>query len=158
MRFSYKTGLSFGLTSGVITTLGLIVGLGTGTESRWVVIGGIVTIAIADAFSDALGMHISQESVNRFSTRSIWEATLTTFVSKFFFALSFIIPMVVFRVQTAIFVSVIYGFLLLSIFSWLLAKQQAKNPLHVIGEHVTIGALVVVATYVVGIIASRFFG
>ena len=42
MRPSWKTGVSFGLTSGVITTLGLMVGLYSGTHSRTVVIGGIL--------------------------------------------------------------------------------------------------------------------
>ena len=56
MKPSFKTGFSFGLTSGVITTLGLMVGLHSGTHSRSVVIGGILTIAVADAMSDALGM------------------------------------------------------------------------------------------------------
>jgi len=49
LRHSVETGLSFGLTSGIITTLGLMVGLHSGTHSRLVVIGGILTIAIADA-------------------------------------------------------------------------------------------------------------
>ena len=47
MKASWKTGLSFGLTSGVITTLGLMVGLHSGTHSRAVVIGGILTIAMS---------------------------------------------------------------------------------------------------------------
>jgi len=41
MRHSLKTGLSFGLTSGIITTIGLMVGLNSGTHSKLVVIGGI---------------------------------------------------------------------------------------------------------------------
>ena len=41
MKASWKTGLSFGLTSGVITTLGLMVGLHAGTHSRAVVLGGM---------------------------------------------------------------------------------------------------------------------
>ena len=53
MEVSIKKGVSFGLTSGTITTLGLMVGLYSGTQSRLVVLGGIVTIAIADALSDA---------------------------------------------------------------------------------------------------------
>ena len=65
MNHSIKTGFSFGLTSGIITTLGLIVGLNSGTGSKLVVLGGILTIAIADAFSDALGIHISEESENK---------------------------------------------------------------------------------------------
>ena len=64
MKDSLRTGISFGLTSGIITTLGLMVGLHSGTHSRVIVIGGILTIAIADAFSDALGIHISEESKN----------------------------------------------------------------------------------------------
>lgn len=63
------TGLSFGLTSGVITTLGLIVGLHAGTHSRMVVIGGILTVAVSDAMSDALGIHISEEAKKRGSAR-----------------------------------------------------------------------------------------
>ncbi|MDI6733408.1 MAG: hypothetical protein QME51_05200, partial [Planctomycetota bacterium] len=60
MNHSIKTGFSFGSTSGVITTLGLMVGLHSGTHSKFAVLGGIVTIAVADAFSDALGIHISE--------------------------------------------------------------------------------------------------
>jgi len=93
MKASFKTGLTFGLTSGVITTLGLMVELHSGTHSRTVVIGGIPTIAIADAMSDALGIHVSEESKNRGPTRQIWEATLATFVAKFVIAMTFVVPL-----------------------------------------------------------------
>ncbi|GAI31399.1 unnamed protein product, partial [marine sediment metagenome] len=39
MKHSIKTGFSFGLTSGIITTLGLMVGLHSSTGSKLVVIG-----------------------------------------------------------------------------------------------------------------------
>ena len=52
MHHSIQVGLSFGLTSGIITTLGLMVGLASGTNSRLAVIGGVATIAVADALSD----------------------------------------------------------------------------------------------------------
>jgi len=71
MKVSVKKGFSFGLTSGIITTLGLMVGLNAGTHSKIVVIGGILSIAIADAFSDALGMHISEEAENQHSNKEI---------------------------------------------------------------------------------------
>ena len=64
MKDSLRTGISFGLTSAVITTLGLMVGLHSGTHSKLVVLAGILTIAIADAFSDALGIHVSKEAEN----------------------------------------------------------------------------------------------
>jgi len=80
IKQSFKTGLSFGLTSGIITTLGLIVGLHSGTHSKMVVIGGILIIAIADAFSDALGIHISEESENEHTTREVWESSIATLI------------------------------------------------------------------------------
>ena len=52
-------GIGFGLVSGTIITLGLIIGLFSSTNSEKVIIAGIISIAIADSFSDALGMHIS---------------------------------------------------------------------------------------------------
>jgi len=52
MKRSFRIGFSFGLTSGIITTLGLMVGLYSSTNSQLVVIGGILTIAIADSLSD----------------------------------------------------------------------------------------------------------
>ena len=44
-----RTGLFFGATSGVITTIGLIVGLNSGTSSVTAVMGGIMVIAVADS-------------------------------------------------------------------------------------------------------------
>ena len=157
MKLSFKTGLSFGLTSGVITTLGLIVGLNASTGSQLVVIVGILTIATADAFSDALGIHISQESQNRHSEQSIWEATIATFLSKFLFALTFIVPFLLFKTAEAILINIVWGFAALSFFSYLIAKQQKKNPIGVVLEHLVIGLLVVVITYLLGNWIARVF-
>ena len=79
MKHSLKVGFSFGLTSGIITTLGLLTGLDSSTNSKLVVIGGVLTIAIADAFSDVLGIHISEESENKHTSREIWESTFFYF-------------------------------------------------------------------------------
>jgi vacuolar iron transporter family protein len=158
MRLSIKTGLSFGLTSGTITTLGLIVGLDASTHSQLAVIGGILTIAIADSFSDALGVHVSQESQNQHSAKSIWESTIATFLSKLIFASTFIVPILLLELSTAIIMDIVWGFLILGIFSFLIAKQNKENPKQVIMEHLTIGAIVVLITYFVGNWISSFFG
>lgn len=150
IRHPIKTGLSFGLTSAVITTLGLMVGLHSGTKSKLVVISGILIIAIADAFSDALGIHISEESENKHTTGEIWEATITTFFAKFIFASTFIIPLLLFPLNTAIVVSVLYGLTLLSIFSLYMAKGQGERPWKVIAEHLLIAVLVIILTHYVG--------
>lgn len=150
MKPSWKTGFSFGLTSGVITTLGLMVGLHSGTHSRAIVIGGILTIAIADAMSDALGIHVSEESKNSGPSIQIWEATLATFLAKFVIAMTFVVPVVVRPLDEAIVVSVIWGLLLLAVLSFFVARAQASTPWKVIGEHLLIALCVVTITHYVG--------
>jgi VIT1/CCC1 family predicted Fe2+/Mn2+ transporter len=157
MKHSVKIGFSFGLTSGIITTLGLMVGLSSGTHSKLVVIGGVLTIAIADAFSDALGIHISEESVNKHTTKEIWESTIATFVSKFAFALTFVIPVLLFPLTTAIYVSIVWGFTLLGLFSFYIAKEQGVKPWKVVIEHLVIALIVIIITHYVGDWIARTF-
>ena len=150
MKTSFKTGLSFGLTSGVITTLGLMVGLHSGTHSRNVVIGGILTIAIADAMSDALGMHIAEESKNNGIPSEIWESTLATFVAKFLIATTFVVPVLLLPLEQAMIVSVGWGLTLLAVLSYRLALAQQIPAWKVIAEHGVIGVSVIAITHFVG--------
>lgn len=150
MREALKTGISFGMTSGVITTLGLMVGLHSGTHSKLVVLGGILMIAIADAFSDALGIHVSEESENIHTRRQIWASTVSTFLSKFMFALTFVIPVVLFQLSIAILVSVLWGLGVLAILSYKIAMSQGTKPWRVIAEHLLIALAVIVITHFVG--------
>jgi len=149
-RNSFRYGFSFGLTSAIITTLGLIVGLHSSTHSGIAVIGGILTIAVADSMSDAMGVHISRESENKHSEKEIWEATFSTFLSKFLFALTFIAPVLFLDLETAILASIIWGLSLLGIFSYYLAKKQERNPIKVVGEHLLIAGIVIIITHYTG--------
>ena len=158
LNHSLKTGFSFGLTSATITTLGLMVGLEAGTNSKFVVIGGILTIAIADAFSDALGIHVSEESENKHTPKEIWMSTFSTFTAKFFFALTFLVPVMFFDLATAMILSVVWGVLALTYLSYRIAKSQNIRPWGVIGEHVFIALLVVFIAHNVGHFISVFFG
>jgi VIT1/CCC1 family predicted Fe2+/Mn2+ transporter len=153
---SIKKGFSFGLVSGIITTLGLIVGLHSGTHSKLVVLGGIITIAVADAFSDALGVHVSEESEIKHSIKEIWTSTISCFLAKFFFALTFSIPVLLFELNIAIVVSVVYGLFLIAIFSYYIAKQEkTEKPVKVILEHIVIAILVILITHYIGDWASN---
>ena len=158
MKHSIKQGFSFGLTSGIITTLGLMVGLHSGTKSPLVVIGGILTIAIADSFSDALGIHVSEEAEQKHSPREIWESTISTFITKLVFASTFIIPILFLPLSTAIVASVIWGLSLLAVFSFHMAKEQKAKPWKVIGEHLLIAMVVITITHYLGHFVASTFG
>lgn len=150
MKHSVKTGFSFGLTSAIITTLGLMVGMYSGTHSRLAVIGSILIIAVADAFSDALGIHMSEESENKHTHKQIWTSTFSTLITKASFALTFVIPVLLFELSTAIIVSIVWGMFLLGIFSFKLATEQKERPWKVILEHLLIAIMVITITNYLG--------
>lgn len=150
MKDSLRTGLSFGVTSAIITTLGLMVGLHSGTHSKIAVLGGILTIAIADAFSDALGIHVSEESENAHTTMEIWGSTLATFFSKFLFTLTFAVPVLFLSLSTAIAVSIFWGLALLTALSYIIARTQRKQAWKIMGEHLLIGVAVIGMAHLVG--------
>ena len=150
MNQAWKTGLSFGLTSGVITTLGLMVGLYAGTHSRVAVLGGIATIAVADALSDAMGIHLAEESKKHRPAGEVWEATLATFASKFVIAGTFVVPVLMYPLGQAIVMSLIWGLFLLTALSIFVARVQSISAWRVVGEHVVIAVCVVVITHLVG--------
>ena len=150
MENSLRTGITFGLTSAVITTLGLMIGLHSGTKSEIVVLAGILTLAIADAFSDALGIHISKEAENTQTTKQIWVATISTFLAKFLFAMTFVVPVLLFTLSTAIVMSLIWGLSILTILSYVIAKSQNEPAWKIVGEHLMIAIVVIGITHWVG--------
>lgn len=161
-KHSQEVGFNFGLTSAVITTLGLIVGLEAGTRSESAVIGGILIIAIADAFSDALGIHMSEESEGVHTAREVWESTIATFLSKLVFALTFALPFLfvpsIINLQTAVMIDVLWGMTLLSISSYRIAKKSNEKWTHVIGEHLVIATLVIILAHFIGDVVREKFG
>lgn len=153
-----RTGLFFGATSGVITTVGLLTGLYAGTGSVTAVLGGILVIAVADAMSDALGIHLAEEADPNTSTSHVWSATISTFITKFVFAISFAVPLLLLPLQTAVIVSLVWGMVVITVLSYFLAKSQGERPLPIIAEHLGIAILVVLLSHLIGAWVGANFG
>jgi VIT1/CCC1 family predicted Fe2+/Mn2+ transporter len=158
MSNALTSGIHFGLTSGVITTLGLMVGLYSGTHSELAVIGGIITIAVADAMSDALGIHMAKEAENQHNHRDIWIATIATFVAKFLMSALFLIPVLLLPLSQAVFTSIFMGLVVQTVLSYQIASSRGESVIHGIIEHVGIAIAVVIASYFIGVWVAKVFG
>lgn len=152
-----RTGIFFGATSGVITTIGLIVGLHAGTQSLVAVLGGILVVAIADALSDAMGIHLAQEADPESTHDHIWAATIWTFLTKLIVALTFALPLLWLPLQTAVIVCVSWGLIVITLLSAYLAHVQRVRALTVITEHLGITIVVVTVSYFIGIWVKTSF-
>jgi hypothetical protein len=150
-----REGISFGITSGTITTLGLMVGLYSGTRSTLAVIGGILIIAVADSLSDSLSLHSSEEA-GKDSAKKIKTTPFYTFLSKFIYTLTFALPLILFSLNIAIIVNIIYGLLMLSLMNFCISDKRRRFK--VAGEHFAFAIAVIILTYFLGGIISRVFG
>ncbi|MDX1516311.1 MAG: hypothetical protein R3288_05695 [Woeseiaceae bacterium] len=153
-----RTGLFFGATSGVITTVGLLTGLHAGTRSLTAVLGGILVIAVADAMSDALGIHLAEESDPNKTHAQAWTAAVSTFVTKFVFAGSFAVPLLLLPLQPAVWASIGWGMIVIAVLSYFLARAQNEPALPIIAEHLGIAIVVVVLSHLIGAWVGATFG
>jgi len=155
------TGISFGITSGVITSLGMIVGMFSATNSKLAVIASIITMAIADGLADGAGQHMSEESEvengkNVHTHREVWMSTLYTFLSVCGSILSFVPFFLLFPLNTALALGISWGIILLVVFNTLLAKAKKKeNAFKIISEHIALAVFVIVASYFVGLLIGK---
>ncbi|OGF97729.1 MAG: hypothetical protein A2Z06_02255 [Candidatus Glassbacteria bacterium RBG_16_58_8] len=115
-----------------------------------VVIGGILVIAISDALSDAMGIHISEEAEHRHTEKEIWESTIATFLSKFFLSMTFLVPILFLELSTAIVACVLWGLSLITLFSFYIARRQGIRPHRPVIEHLGITAVVIAVTHFLG--------
>lgn len=160
MRVSNKDlevgGVSFGLTSGVITTLGMIVGINVATESRLAIVTSIFTVSVVDSLSDAFGIYLSEESRLDESNKPIWIISIYTFFAKFLAIIFFALPFLLFNNNNFSMVfSVIFGLFLVLLLSFFVAKRSKKSIFQSVFEHVGLAIVVIIASYYVGGLAER---
>lgn len=158
LAHSLSVGISFGVTSGIITTIGLLVGLSAGTNSRTAVLAGILTIAVADSLSDALGIHVSEEGEGVHTSREVWDAAAATFASKLVMALTFVIPVLLFPLDVAVIVAIVWGSISLTALSFNMGRRQGISPRPIVLEHLAVATLVVVAAHLLGLAVSALLG
>ncbi len=100
LRFHKKVGeLAFGITSGVLTTVGVLVGVNSATSSRLSVVAAVAAIAVADSCSDAFGMFMSKCAERGESKAVALRHAFMTLLGKFFLPLTFIIPILFFPLE-----------------------------------------------------------
>jgi len=88
-------GMGFGLTSAIITTMALVVGTHSGTNLTHAVIAAILIIAFADSMADAFAIYTSERGREGCSKADATTAMIAAFLTKFVFALTFLIPILI---------------------------------------------------------------
>jgi VIT1/CCC1 family predicted Fe2+/Mn2+ transporter len=140
---------SFGSTSAIVTSVGLIVGFGAATASRPALVSSLLIVALADNVTDSLSIHVYQES-EQLEGRSAFRATLTNFVTRVVVAASFVALVLGVPGSLLPAVSMAWGSLLLASLTWALARARHVSPMGEILKHLVVAVVVVLLSRTVG--------
>lgn len=137
---------SFGVTSAIMTSLAVVVGL-SGATNNITIITALLIIAIADNISDSFGIHIYQES-KRVNPKEVKTTTANNFISRMLVTFVFILFVVFMPINIAIIFSIIFGITLLTILSYFISKSQKISPYYSITRHLTIAIILMALSFI----------
>jgi VIT1/CCC1 family predicted Fe2+/Mn2+ transporter len=140
---------SYGSTAAILTSVGLIVGLGAASVSRAAVLSSLLIIALADNLTDSLSIHIYQESEN-LEGHAAFRSTVTNFVARLLVALSFVAIVAALPGRTVPAAATVWGLLLLGALTFVLSRARQVSPWREITKHLVVAVVVVAASRLVG--------
>ncbi len=149
--------LTFGSTAAIVTSMALIVGLDATTASMGALLSSILISGLADNLTDSLSVHIYQES-EKLPERQAFRTTVINFIARFSVSLTFVLLLVALPRLTAVRLSIIWGFFLLSALSYLLARARAVSAWSEIWKHDAVAVIVILMSRAIGAWILRVTG
>ena len=153
-----QSRFSFGSTSAIITSLALMTGLDAEPNAKISIIGGILVIALADNIADSFGVHLFYQESERIAPREIIFSTIFNFIVRIIVSLIFVLLIWLLPLRIAILSSIVWGFALLSLTSYMAAKSRGGRPLLSILLHLLIASVVIFLSQLVGDLLIGRFG
>lgn len=157
MKGSLKKGLGFGISSAVIATLAIIVGIHAGTDLRHAIISAVLVIAFADSLADSFAVYLSEKGGEGAAAKNSLSTTLIAFFSKLIFALSFLIPILIFNLHLAIWIDIIYGVIVLAVYSYQLAKSKNEGAIKTVVLHILLAVVVISLSHAIGLFINSLY-
>ena len=139
--------MSFGTSSAIVTSVGLIVGFGAANIAKPTIVAGLLIVGLADNVTDSLSIHIYQE-LERLNEGTAFRATLGNFATRLFVSLSFVLLVLIFSGVNSILASLAWGVLLLVGLTWCVARSRNASALTEIAKHLAIAGIVVAVSRV----------
>ena len=159
LEFTNLTNYIFGSTAAIITNTSLIVGMGTAGTGKGPILGGLLTIALADNISDSLGIHMYKEAEGHGAKLSLL-ATVLNFTSRLLVSLSFVAIVLMLSISQAIPAAVVWGLLLLILISYLITRRNRASGASAVLEmsrHVLVAVIVIAVSRYSGYLIARYF-
>ncbi len=150
------TALSYGGTAAIVTGMGLVVAFGAGAGSKPALVASLLVVAVADNLADSLAIHVYQES-EKLETRLAFRSTVFNYLARLLVAVSFVALALLLPERTLVPVAILWGFLLLSVLTFQVARARGASPLVEVGKHLIVAVAVIALSRAISAwIESRF--
>jgi len=133
----------------VVTSTALISGLSAADTTKPVIVSALLIAALADNLTDALSVHVFQES-EQLDQKDAFTGTLTNFATRLLLCISFVPLVVLFSLAHAATVAIIWGALLLATLTYLVARERKVNPVLEVAKHLLVASAVITASMLIG--------
>ena len=143
------TNFSYGGTAGIVASLSLIVGLDAATATKATIVSGLLVLALADNLTDALSIHMYQES-EQLEARKAFKSVLFNFGTRFLVASSFVLIFVLLPVSGAVYLSVAWGLVLLASLTLFIARQRRASVISEVFKHISVALTVILVSRGIG--------
>jgi vacuolar iron transporter family protein len=155
-EFTKLKNYVFGSTAAIVTNISLIVGLGSAGTGKGPILGGLLTIALADNISDSLGIHLYKETEGLGQKLSVL-STVLNFAARLVVSLSFVAIVLIFSPAQAIPVASVWGLLLLIAVSYLINRSNNQRSVLEIAKHLLVAVVVIVVSRLAGYLIGTHF-
>jgi vacuolar iron transporter family protein len=137
--------------------MGVSVGLNAATATKAAIVSGLLIIAVADNISDSLSIHIYQESEG-LESKSAFRSTITNFLARFLATFTFVALVIALPPALVGPILLAWGLVLLSVLTYLLARERGVSAASEIVKHVAVALLVVFVSRTLGVWIRTYLG
>jgi VIT1/CCC1 family predicted Fe2+/Mn2+ transporter len=144
---------AFGTTAALMTSMALIIGLGSANTGKVSIIAGLLIIGIADNISDSLGIHLHEEA--DLGVSQALSIAVSNYVTRLVAVCSFVALVAFLPLDVARWVSLAWGTVLLSVLTYFIAKARSARPMTEILKHLVVAAAVIGISHLIGLAINR---
>jgi VIT1/CCC1 family predicted Fe2+/Mn2+ transporter len=140
---------SYGGTAAVVTSMALVGGLTAADATKPVIVSALLIAAIADNLTDALSIHIFQES-EALDEKDAFAGTVANFFARLLLCVSFVALVGLFPLALAAKVAIAWGMFVLGTLTYLVARERKARPLPEVLKHLLVAFAVIVVSGAIG--------
>lgn len=125
--------------------MALISGLSAADATKPIIVSALLIAAFADNLTDALSIHIFQES-EQLDQKNAFNGTITNFVTRLLLSISFVFLVLLFPLEHVDQVAIVWGMLLLVILTYLVALERKVEPLREVVKYLLVASAVIIVS------------